>query len=496
MLNNLASLLLPGLVGVGLIALAIVVAKTGWQHRHNRFFAALYFLSGTKSISDGLLAGDGVFYTIQTANGPLIVEERFAEAFHAVSPLFPDVLLCFYVNVVCLSFMLVLLPLLVLNFPRPVPWAVRWPRGQLLLLLLSPLVAAITIYVVFYRPGAQEVLKTILNTTGALVGVFAVYLLLRTRKTGQPIERKQAGYVLAGLLPGIIVTLLIAFSGNLPFAFGSDAATLATIETIQLSLQNLASPPLELAAAAFFAFAILKYRILNFELRVKGGLRYAFMTVILGALLFVVEVYVGNFVLQNQVFSFLGPAGSAALAGITGIVLFKPVHKLSGLATDRLFPDAAKPKEDYTQTRSGEIYRAQVTHVLRDGNVSEKEWAFLRTLRDQLGIKEAAARRIEEEVERSLKVDSPLTGATATTAVHHVAQASADLSATFVEVQRASPLPGPPAPIPSASKPAPAKAAATPKPAQTPKPAASAKAKKPSKPATAAKSPKPGKTPK
>ena len=34
-----AALALPSLAGVGLVALAVVVARTGWAHAHNRIFA-------------------------------------------------------------------------------------------------------------------------------------------------------------------------------------------------------------------------------------------------------------------------------------------------------------------------------------------------------------------------------------------------------------------------------------------------------------------------
>ncbi len=403
--KELLAVLLPFLVGVGLIAIAFVVVRTGWQHRHNRFFAALYFLSGLKSVSEGML-------TQVTESSDGVVQMRFvAEIFHAASPLFPDARAWFVVSAVCASFMLPLLLLFVMNFPRPVTWVLRASKAQYLFLVPAPVVAYFVV-----RAGldgdvaALKALEFLFNHAGSLVVLVASFVLLRTRAKAEPIERKQATYLLIGMLPSFLITLLITAIGDAALMpqFGARAAEVGDV--LQGHLLVYISPILELAAGAFVAYAILKYRILSFELKVKGGVKYALMTVILGVFLFVIEVYVGNFVFQNQIFSFLGPAGSAGLAAVSGIVVFKPVHKLAGAATDKLFPEARQPKATYLDTRSHEIYRAQVTTVLRDGNVTDREWSFLRSLRDQLSIPEREARTIEEEVERLLKVDDPRTG--------------------------------------------------------------------------------------
>ncbi|HUR62175.1 MAG TPA: hypothetical protein VM286_07410 [Candidatus Thermoplasmatota archaeon] len=452
--DNVATLLqpatlLPIVVGLALVGLATLVARTGWQQRHNRIFAALYLLSGLNSITQGILP--------------------VAEGFHAQAPLFPGLYPWLLVQITCAVLMLPLLFLFVLNFPRPMPWAVRHPRLQWLAFTVSLIFGGL-FWSILLRGMAGAPLDEVIadlalpfegfNVLATAVIFAATFLLFRTQHAASSaIERRQAGYLLLGFFPAFAATTAITLLG---FAFRADAVQ------YQQPVQLYISPVLELGAAAVTAFAILKYRLLDFELKVKGGMRYVLMTVMLGTVLFLVEVYVGNFILQAKVFGFLGPAGSATLAGISGIVLFKPVHKVSGKVTDRLFPEATAPKVDYERSRSREIYQAQATHVLRDAQVTDRELQFLRTLRDQLGLSEAEAQRIEEAVERELGVDDERTGTR-----------RMGSQAAPVRPAAAEPLPPPEAVVLDASgQPTSAPAVAAPKPRKVParKPAASPQA--------------------
>lgn len=405
-----AALALPVLVGLGLIGIAALVARTGWQHRHNRIFATLYLLSGINSIGQGVLAqasapdGTPIFR-------PDGVPAALADTFHATASYFPAQEVWLVLNLACVLLMLPLLFLFVLNFPRPLPWVARRPRLQGLAFSVTAVFGLLFGAILARLPLGGSFLSALIdlqaplhafNLLATAVTLAATFLLWRTHALSpSAIERRQAGYLIVGFLPAFAATGAITLLG---FLFGDGAAV------YQVPVIYYISPPLELAAAAVTAFAILKYRLLDFELQVKGGMRYAILTVILGAAIFAVEVYVGNFVLQAQVFSFLGPAGSAALAAASGLLLFKPVHKVSGKLTDRLFPEAAAPKVDYERSRAREIYQVQATHVLRDAKVTDREMAFLRTLRDQLGLAETEARAIEEGVERNLGVDDARTG--------------------------------------------------------------------------------------
>lgn len=386
-------LLVQVTVGSGLIALAVLVARTGWQHGHNRTFAVLYLLSGTKSISEGLLSAYA-----RGANGALV--QTWADHFHANSPLFPDSGSWAGVLVVCSSFMVPLLLAFVLEFPRP------WPRftadWRLRLALFVPALLTITVY--FAKPSWLREYFVGFEMVATAVTLAALYRLFDARENAaDPIARKQATYLLAGFFPAFAATWVLTFN-DVTTHFGHPVIGLDVFANDWLG--PLISPPLELVAAGAVAYAILKYRLLAFELRVKGGAKYVIMSFVVGILLFGLSTYIGNFVLQGAVFSFAGPTGSAVLSGIFTILLFKPVEKLSGRVADRLFPETRKV--GYPEQRAEEIYQAQATLVLRDSEVTARELDFLHRLREQLGLDPKRAIAIEEALERRLGVDTVL----------------------------------------------------------------------------------------
>jgi hypothetical protein len=280
------------------------------------------------------------------------------------------------------------------------PWLAWIPVG-LGLVLASALVA---VYETL-RTGAGQVSAAAVdffvfavnafNLVGTAATVFVVVRLLLVRLRGtEPAERKQAGIMLVGFLPAFVMGWAISL---LQLAEGDRPGSLTQ------SLLLFYSPILELAAAAIVAYAILRYRFLGVDQTARLSLRSVVIALAL-VLIFVATQVFTNVVLQGGVFAFAGPYGSFLITGAVSLVALRPVDKLGQRLSSRLVPQEAK------EDRAASIYRAQVTHVLRDGNVTDREWAFLRSLRDQLGIAGQAARRIEEEVERALKVDDPRTG--------------------------------------------------------------------------------------
>ena len=96
------------------------------------------------------------------------------------------------------------------------------------------------------------------------------------------------------------------------------------------------------------------------------------------------------------------------MASLVGVLLFKPVGALSSWLADRVFPDPAKHPEMYKGSRGREIYQAQVANILRDGQITARERAFLETLRSQLELPKTETRRIEAEVRRALGAEGRL----------------------------------------------------------------------------------------
>ncbi|HUR25738.1 MAG TPA: hypothetical protein VM327_06980 [Candidatus Thermoplasmatota archaeon] len=402
--ETLLAVLLPVVVGLALIAIANVVIRSGREHRHNLFFSALYFLSGLKSMSEGLAVT--------------------ADAFHEAAEGFPPSAFWDILGIFCALGMLPLLLLFVSSFPRPVAWVQRSPRLAVLAFLPSALVALLLVLFVvgIVPPGLYVGAAQGFNVFFFAVTVIAIVLLLRTRsRSPDPIERTQATYVLLGFLPAFLTGWAVS-----AIQLGQGGLVdPATAQTLIANILHFVSPVFELVACSLVGFAILKYNILGINPKFRLGVK----SMLAGGMfiaLFILTQFIENVVLQGKVFAFAGDYGSFILSGATGIVLFKPIEKVSGRVSDTLLPGAAavaavsgtggpEPQVAAAATLHAEqIYHAQCTYVLRDAQVTERELALLRNLRTQLGLSETQARRVEQEVEQLLKVDAPQTGSSAT----------------------------------------------------------------------------------
>ncbi|MEA3191488.1 MAG: hypothetical protein QOD77_2070 [Thermoplasmata archaeon] len=366
---------LPVAVGLALWAVAALVLRHGADRSAHRAFAVLYLLSGTKSLAEGLA---GV-----------------ADGLHAQAVLFPDAHAWGLIGLLCGLAMPAVLVRFVRAFPRPMAgrwawlaWAPLGVSALFALLLFGPV-----------RPSYAAVAQAF-GLFAVACTLWATAMLARGRRqTEDPLERRQTGILLLGMLPSFALTWTLV-----------GLALVAPDTATERVLVAYVSPALELLACLAVAYALLKYRLLGFELKVKGGVKYAAMTFVAGAVLFLLSTYVSNYVLQDRLFAFAGKDGTAVLTGLAGMLLFKPVEKLAARVTDKLFPDAAVGPEAYARRRAREVYHAQVAHVLRDAAVTDREWAFLHRLRAELGLAEDEAKGIEQEVERLLKVDDPRTG--------------------------------------------------------------------------------------
>lgn len=466
------SVALPCLVGVALVGIAILVLRNGAVHRHNLVFGAYYLLSGLKSFSEGV---DGV-----------------AQGFHANAPLFPPEGFWTLLAAFCALAMLPTLLLFLASFPRPLEALQRRPALGAVVFLPSALVAVLLVggLLGVASAQAQATASGAFNVYGTLLTVLVLVHVLRATHSPERIERTQARYVALGFFPAFLMGWIITL---LQIAPGYGLVDAATASVWVQDLIHFVSPLLELLSAGAVAFAILRYNILGVSPRFRIGVK-SFLVGFIFVVVFLMTQFVENVVLQGKLFSFAGEYGSFMLSGIAGIVLFKPIERVSEKAADRLVPDR---KGDDAAQRAAEVYRAQCTYVLRDAQVTEREMAFLRNLRGQLGLSEAVARGIEESVERTLKVDAPQTGASAGTAPEFIAAAAADLG-VGAEVRRASaPASGnhpPPVPVPPMRSAAPKGSASSPG-GSGPKPKRAAKASaKAAKPAAGKASPKaPGK---
>lgn len=364
--------LFPVVAGLALLGLAAFVLRAMRDRIHNVFFASLYTFSGLKSIGEGVLP---------RANG-----------FHDAAPLFPAAGFWAHVSIVCAFFMLPLLVLFLLHFPRPV----RFLRQRPWWIGAFFVPTALFLYGFYGQPAGVDRLRLALALNAlALVATAAAFLyLVRThRTTPDPVERKRAAYVLLGFGPAFLGTWVIAILEFVQYYRQAEIPGLAT------ALLHFVTPLLELAAAFLTAYAIVKYQLLGIEFKFKTGLRYTLTTFVIGFVLITLNEFLGEFVFE-RVFGFT--QFYWLLAGIVGVVLFKPVEKAVGRLTDWLFPGVRTGQAEYDDGRAREIYHAQVTYVMRDAQVTERERRFLDHLRGQLQLSLDEAGRIEAAVARLL----------------------------------------------------------------------------------------------
>lgn len=371
---------LPLLVGLSLGAISVFVFRAGASRAHNTCFSALYLLSGVKSLSEGL--------------------RLVADILRADGGNFPAPATWATVAFLCATLMLPLLVLFVLLFPRPARRLEARPLYGILLFLPSPVFA----YLMLAHPWGirAEAVGFAFDLLAIAATLLAVLLLVRTlRSSPDPIDRTQAGYVLLGFAPAFAGTWVLT-ALELLRGLGT------TPSSFEVAFLSYASPLVELGAAAVTAYAIVKYQLLGIEFKVRTGAKYILTSVGILSILFVVNEYVTEFILQ-PVFGFT--QFNWIVAAVVAALFFKPLEGVAEWLTKRVFPEAAHRSEEHDSKRAAEIYHAQVSYVLRDARVSDRELKILQHLREHLGLSAAEAKRIEQRVEALWRVDSPRTGA-------------------------------------------------------------------------------------
>lgn len=361
---------LPLTIGLALISLAVFIFQTARDRVYNVVFSALYGLSGIKSISEGIIP---VANTLRTD-----------------APLFPSAQAWNNVAAFCAFYMVPLIVLFILLFPKT--WMPLRRNPVLGSLLFVPSIAFT--YLIFVDSLTLDPISVLLvfSIVASLATALALVVLWRNRLTTRSkVDRSRAGYLLAGFMPAFAATWVL----SVMLSIGYWGGVRGVAEPVRFIVAYV-SPVLELAAAALVGYAIVKYQLLGIELQVKIGLKYAMTTVILFGTLFIVSGAVEEFFLE-ELFGFTEL--NWLIAGVAGVAMFKPVEKGANFVTNRMFPDTMQAKESYVDKRAAEIYQAQASYVFRDENVTHRERAFLKNLRTQLGLSEAEAVVIERQVQ-------------------------------------------------------------------------------------------------
>lgn len=164
------------------------------------------------------------------------------------------------------------------------------------------------------------------------------------------------------------------------------------------SLDTLVRLASGVVAASVLAWALLRHRLLDIDLKVKWTLRRGSV-----AAVFVVVFFVAT----ESAAAFFGERTGSAYVGIiaAGLLLFAlaPLQR----AAER-FADAAMPSvqdtPEWREARRIEVYRSAVRVAWSDGRLSREDEAHLAALTEELQLPPTRALALRHEVERELGV--------------------------------------------------------------------------------------------
>lgn len=136
------------------------------------------------------------------------------------------------------------------------------------------------------------------------------------------------------------------------------------------------------------AYAILKYRLLGLDARVRRGVRGA---VVGGA--FVSTFFIATELAQGWLSARYGLTFGIVTSGLLVFAL-APIQHLGERAARAALPETSASMSLSPQARA-ELYRDQARLVWSDGTINRKERVFLDRLREQLGLTLEEAARLE-----------------------------------------------------------------------------------------------------
>lgn len=259
------------------------------------------------------------------------------------------------------------------------------------LLVLSLAFAMEAAFRPFWHMGDLLVDRGELGTDGVFIvhfamralSIFVLALLVSVlvyagRREGGTTQGQVNRYLVALSLP--VLTGI-----GLPVAYASGMTLSAAIWAL------FASDALWMVMmVALSAFAIVRYRLFDIELRARFVLAQGTWAASLGLTFLVLAELIEN------TLDFSSTAASVAAAAAIA-ALIKPVHIAAERLAARAMPGVAKGKE-YEERRRQELYRAAVEGAMKDGVVTDRERDILHNLQEELGLARKQAKRVETDV--------------------------------------------------------------------------------------------------
>lgn len=286
-----------------------------------------------------------------------------------------------------------LLPALLLAFALSYPTLHPWARGRswVAALPLVPAAGLLGLFAVAPRTavadgfGPTGVPLVLFGFLGGLplaaVGAAGLFWWRRGQAKTE-LERDRLGYMAKVILGpvaviGAIGTGVIAFVElDSPF----DPVFLAVVSGLAL------------VPAFGLGYGVLKYRILELDLKVKRGIKGSTLAGVFVAVFFVVS--------EAAQVAFAGFAGNeivGVLAAGALVFVLSPLQRLADKVSDTAMP-GVEDTQAHREERKTEVYRATLEEVLADGQMSAKDRRVLLSLQESLGLDGNETRRLEQQV--------------------------------------------------------------------------------------------------
>jgi serine phosphatase RsbU (regulator of sigma subunit) len=228
----------------------------------------------------------------------------------------------------------------------------RWTRY----LVLHPVrFALLLVLLAFWIPAAIRVLPrsltlpiffglglvTVAVTGIAIIGwtVLAIVNLMKSYRESGVEERDQIRWPLFGTITAVTISTIASFAGYLMMRAWPEMMSSTLAQTL-LTLLTTAS---YILIPMTFAFAILKYRLLDIDFVIRRALSYSILTGV------TIAIYIGFvFVLGNLLVNFLGAKNQAVIivATLSAGILFIPLRNRIQNQIDRHF---ARQKHSYPE---------------------------------------------------------------------------------------------------------------------------------------------------
>lgn len=358
----------PAIVGMAVAwTMSGLVLRAGPQKPLNRRLAFVLFMDG---IASG--AGNGLKYVVD--------DPRHALALHVIAGTATWVMTFAYLAFVSLALRT---PLLDWLRTRGGAWFMLvGATAGAAYFILDPASVGPSVHRVGYAPwegayGGGALLILLWGSLVLLFGLVAAISSYRRTAEGTVARQRAAAYLMAFAVRDSVIAvmfpILAFFPANEEVAVGF-IVFVAAAETIY---------PMVLA------YAILRFQVLDIEMRLKVTIRKATVLAIFIAV-FVMATELADSLLSDRFGMVVGAAATTAL-----VLAIRPIERAAARVADAAMPRVDGSAE-YDTYRRFEIYRAALEAGYEDMQITARERAVLERLRSELAISDADASRLEE----------------------------------------------------------------------------------------------------